>query len=179
MIHISDLMLQKGPHTRSGIDLPLIRGLVVHWVGNAGTSAPQNAAFFDSIRDTGPRYASYHYLVDVDGCIYQLIPQTEVAWHAGPSGKTFEQTRGLLGGLPNWRTLGISYCHKDWTGDIDGKAYGALLALCSKLCHMHKIPVERVLRHFDCTGKICPRWFVDHPSEWTDFKRRLEAAIYV
>ena len=36
------------------------------------------------------------------------------------------------------------------------------------------VPAERVLRHYDVTGKRCPAPWVDRPGEWEDFKGRLE-----
>ena len=36
------------------------------------------------------------------------------------------------------------------------------------------IPVENVIRHYDVTGKICPRSFVEDEKLWLAFKDRLE-----
>ena len=38
----------------------------------------------------------------------------------------------------------------------------------------YKISLENVLRHYDVTGKLCPRPLVDEGA-WADFKKRLEA----
>ena len=35
------------------------------------------------------------------------------------------------------------------------------------------VPVERVLRHFDVTGKKCPAPMVDDVNMWKGFKERL------
>ena len=41
---------------------------------------------------------------------------------------------------------------------------------------MYKIKygIKDNIRHYDVTGKICPKWFVDNPSEWEKFKLELE-----
>ena len=38
------------------------------------------------------------------------------------------------------------------------------------------IPLENVVRHYDVTGKICPKYYVDHPEAWEDFRSALRAA---
>ena len=40
----------------------------------------------------------------------------------------------------------------------------------------YNIPIERVCRHFDVTGKLCPEPFVRNENEWQDFLRRLRGA---
>jgi N-acetylmuramoyl-L-alanine amidase len=160
--------LQHGPYTRSGQTLPNIMGLVVHYVGNPGTTARQNIQFFNS-KHSRPPYGSYHYLIDLGGAIYRLIPDAECAWHAGPSSKTATRTQELLGGLPNWRTLGISYCHPTADGKPTAATLESLLKLVSSLAIRYSIPTSRILRHHDCTGKICPAYYVRNSRAWSEF----------
>ena len=44
--------------------------------------------------------------------------------------------------------------------------------LCLELMGRYQIPLSRVCRHFDVTGKRCPQYFVDEDA-WTAFKCRL------
>ena len=37
----------------------------------------------------------------------------------------------------------------------------------------YNVPVERVIRHYDVTGKVCPKPFVDDEKAWKEFKERL------
>jgi len=37
----------------------------------------------------------------------------------------------------------------------------------------YNIPIERVIRHYDVTGKICPKPFVENEQAWNSFKSRL------
>ena len=37
-------------------------------------------------------------------------------------------------------------------------------------------PETDVIRHYDVTGKICPKYYVDHPEAWEDFRSALRAA---
>lgn len=168
-------MLRVGRYTRSGIKLEEVRGIVVHWVGNPGTSAAANRAFFESIAESGPRFASYHELFDVSGSRLDLIPHDEVAWHAGPTGDTLEPTTRLLGGRPNWRTLGIAFCHPDATGRPEPFCEQALVSRVALLAERYDVPSQRILRHYDCTGKHCPRWYVNDLEAWRRFKYRVAA----
>ena len=33
-----------------------------------------------------------------------------------------------------------------------------------------KVSPDNVIRHYDVTGKLCPKWFVEDPSAWETFK---------
>ena len=39
---------------------------------------------------------------------------------------------------------------------------------------MQKHGIKNNIRHYDVTGKTCPKWFVDNPEEWEKFKKELE-----
>ena len=55
-------------------------------------------------------------------------------------------------------------------GSIDHAA-----KLVRELMQRYKIPPEYVLRHYDVTGKCCPRPMVDNPALWQAFKNKLIA----
>lgn len=175
---MTEAYLKPGKYTRPRIAMHGVQALVYHWVGNAGTTARQNARYFDSISQSGPRYASYHYIVDTGGEVLQLIPHTEVAWHAGPSRKTAPEIVTALSVLPNYCTVGIAHCHKDWTGEPSTKAYQSMIALGLTLCTQYGLdPETRVYRHHDITGKICPMWYVEHEDRWRRFIWHLSKAV--
>ena len=44
-----------------------VNGIVIHYVGNPGTTAAQNHSFFTNLAQTGETYASSHFLVGLDG----------------------------------------------------------------------------------------------------------------
>ena len=45
--------------------------------------------------------------------------------------------------------------------------------LVKLLMKKYNVPVERVIRHYDVTGKVCPKPFVDDEKAWETFKERL------
>jgi N-acetylmuramoyl-L-alanine amidase CwlA len=42
--------------------------------------------------------------------------------------------------------------------------------LTAWLCKAFHVPVENVIRHYDITGKDCPRFYVRDEEAWTQFK---------
>ena len=36
---------------------------------------------------------------------------------------------------------------------------------------------EDVIRHYDVTGKICPKYFVEHEDAWEEFRDNVGNAI--
>ena len=94
-----------------------------------------------------------------------------VAWHCGSmNGYKHKYCR-------NTNSIGIEMCSRK---DKNGKYYIKEETIVSATEHtnylMQKyiIPVENVIRHYDVTGKICPRSFVEDEKLWLAFKDRLE-----
>ena len=55
------------------------------------------------------------------------------------------------------------------------------MALCADICQRWGLDPQNggLIRHYDVTKKICPKWFVDHPEAWAQFKRDVQAAMAV
>jgi N-acetylmuramoyl-L-alanine amidase len=163
--------LPKNRFSRPGDRMSRVEGVVIHWVQWPGATAKRVRDYFAEGVPAESRYAGAHYVIGLEGEVIQMIPETEVAYHAGPSGDTLQTTRITLGGLPNWRTVGIELCHPDETGQFTDKTYDAAVRLTRDVCIRYDIePMSCVLRHHDCTGKDCPLWFVTVPKEWDHFR---------
>lgn len=169
-MNLKEHLLDVHPHTRSKEPLKEVRGVVIHWVQWPGASAQKIRDYFNSLPTTEPsRYASAHYAVGLAGEIIKMIPENECAWHAGPSSKTVASVEEALGGKPNWRTIGIEMCHPGRDGAFLRSTWRSAAMLTATIMRQYDISPGRVYRHFDCTGKECPKWFVDHNEEWTVF----------
>ena len=88
--------------------------------------------------------ASAHYLIYRDGTVYQLVKDSDTAWHAGavnkPSWKLYD------GSNPNHSTIGIEHeCYPAVGGDgnLTELQYQATLALHRQLIKAHSIPIDR------------------------------------
>ena len=149
--------LTVNPYSRPGDALEKINGVVIHYVGNPGTTAHANRNYFESLSSGAEdTYASSHFIVGLDGEVIQCVPLTEVAYASN--------TR-------NEDTVSIEVCHPDETGQFSPVTYARTVELTAWLCRTFKLnPSQDVIRHYDVTGKICPKYYVDNPEAWDDFR---------
>lgn len=153
-------------------DASAVRYLVYHYTGNDGDTARANAVYYANATVK----ASAHYFVDGSE-IVQSVPELYTAWAVG--GKKWRdcaQTGGgtLHGVVTNANSISIEMCDTARDGQImatEATLYNAA-ALGRKLMALYGIPIDRVVRHFDVTGKHCPAYFMDSAA-WDAFKGRL------
>lgn len=152
-----------------------IRYLVYHYTGNDGDSDENNVKYY---RDTVVK-ASAHYFVD-DDSITQSVPDLRVAWAIG--GNKYASCADTGGGkmhgiVRNHNSISIEMCdtQRDGTYNVTEATLENAVALGRFLMERYHIPIENVYRHFDVTGKLCPRYFVDS-NKWAAFKARLAQA---
>ena len=149
-----------------------IRYLVYHYTGNDGDRGANNARYYrDNIVG-----ASAHYFVD-DDSVTRSVDDLLIAWAVG--GKKWAdcaKTGGgkLYGVITNTNSISIEMCDTRRDGKL--MATEATLeraaALGRELMEKYHIPIERVARHFDVTGKHCPAYFMEEAA-WAEFKKRL------
>jgi N-acetylmuramoyl-L-alanine amidase len=67
--------------------------------------------------------------------------------------------------------LGIGLCHPDASGKFTEETGTAAADLAAAICTKYKLDARTAVwtRH-QITGKICLKWFVDHPEEFDLFK---------
>lgn len=145
------------------------------------SSAMFNRNFFDSLKDNlqspwgGSWFASTPYIVGLEGEVVQTMPDEEVHWHAGSETYTplaEKYISDLTGFGPNKSTIGVELCHPDLTGQFRNATIDAAIKLFSDVMYKYGIDSLRIFSHHDIVGwKDCPRWFVNHPEEFDDFKK--------
>jgi uncharacterized protein YraI len=149
-----------------------LRGVVAHWTANIQKKA--NAAAHVRYFNTTDRAASAHYLVDDTGTI-QCIPDNEVAFHVGGSHYRPDGVRLMRGSAsPNYHLLGFEMCVNS-DGDWE-KTYRHSVRLAAHLLWKYRLTVDDLYRHYDITGKDCPRMMLD-PIVWNAFKQAVEAEM--
>ena len=79
----------------------------------------------------------------------------------------------------NHDTVSIECCHPDETGKFNDETYKSVVQLTAFLCEKYGLTQENVIRHYDVTGKICPKYFVEHEDEWEQFKKDVDVQIAV
>lgn len=165
-------LLRKHDHTRSGIRLPIVRGVVFHYPQAQGWRVMDLINYLNDLPVLEPdKYASYNYAIDINGDTYMLIPEEECAWASGPSKDTKPDIEQLLGGKPNWRTISICMMHPKGTDHFTIETLESAQELAADILRRHGADI--ILRHYDCTGKNCPAWFVSHPSDWREFTEEI------
>lgn len=162
-MEIQEKLLSINPYSRTGEKLKAVKQIVVHWVGNANTSAIANRNYFESLKDKHI-YASSHYIIGLTGEIIRCIPENEVAYHAG-------------NGTVNRNSIGIEDCHPDWSGKFNNSTYNSLVELCADICRRYNLNTNNIIRHYDVTGKICPKYYVEHEDAWIQFKKDVANKI--
>ena len=172
MIDIKETLLTN--HNRPGKKIRNLKGIVIHWTANTskGANAVANRNYFN----TTERAASAHYIVD-DKNIIRCVPDEEIAYHVGANAYTkignsiHEKINGVRYS-PNYFLIGIEMCVNS-----DGNwamTYQNTVQLAAFLLKKHNLTIDDMYRHYDITGKDCPKMMIAQ-KEWDLFKNRVKA----
>lgn len=157
-------LLTINPYSRPGEKQGKIEKVVVHYVGNANTSAIANRNYFNNLAQTHITYASSQYIIGLQGEKIQCIPENEVAYHAG----SYSMNR---------KSIGIEVCHPDNGGKFNAATYASLVELCADILKRYGLTTDALIRHYDVTGKCCPKYYVENPGAWEQFKIDVQNKI--
>lgn len=149
-------LLTENPYSRPGDSVSKIRGIVIHYTANPGSTAMQNRNYFEGLKDSHETKASSHFIVGLEGEIVQCIPTWEVAYASNER---------------NSDTISIETCHRSADGSYTEETYQSMVELTAWLCKKFDLTEKDVIRHYDVTGKICPKYFVEHEDAWDAFKQ--------
>ena len=153
-----------------------IKYIVVHYTANDGDSDEGNAQYFQSPN----RNASAHFFVD-DESITQTVELEDIAWHCG--GSVYNDVKTTGGAkyhniCTNTNSIGIEMCDtvRDGKYNLSKKTRNNTIKLVRALMKDFDIDIDHVIRHFDVTGKYCPRYFCPpygSNDEWNKFKLEI------
>jgi len=140
--------------------------IVIHETANKARGA--NAQSHFRFWDTNPNAkSSAHFVVD-DQVVIQLAEFKPGScwrcWHVGDN-------KGHSN-ITNSNSIGIEICVNS-DGDFE-KARQNCIELVKWLMPQVWLGSERVVRHYDSSGKHCPATMLDHPEMWDDFKRQIK-----
>lgn len=155
-------LLTVNPYSRPGISTSKITGIVVHYTANPGATAMENRNYFENLKDTHETKASSNFVVGLEGEIVQCVPTWEVAYASNSR---------------NIDTVSIECCHPDESGRFTDATYESVVNLCAWLCLKFDLNEENVIRHYDVTGKVCPKYFVEHEDAWENFRQDVKEAL--
>ncbi len=151
-------LIHKHTTARTGTELTDIKNIVVHYVGNPGTTAQNNRDYFDKSDTT----VSSHFVVGIDGEIIQCVPLYEKSAASNDRNKD---------------TISVEVCHPDESGRYSDATYKSLIKLLTFLCENFSLDEQQIIRHYDITGKICPKYYVEHEDAWENLKEDVKEKL--
>lgn len=155
-------LLDINEYSRPEIESDGITGIVIHYTANPGSTAQENRDYFEGLKDTHETSASSNFVVGLEGEIIQCVPTWEVAYASNERNKD---------------TISIECCHPDETGKFTEETYQSMVQLTAWLCRKYSLTADAVIRHYDVTGKNCPKYFVENEEAWANFKEDVANAL--
>lgn len=154
-------LLSINEYSRPGTLREETNGIVIHYVANPGSTAKQNRDYFEGLKETKERKASSHFIVGLEGEVVQCIPSNEIAYASNDR---------------NYDTISIEVCHPDESGKFNEKSYESLVKLTAWMANKYHVRNKNIIRHYDVTGKLCPKYYVEHEEAWKQLKEDIKEA---
>lgn len=155
--------ISKNKYSRPGTKRSKTTKIAWHYTGQADIPAKNTVSYFTNVVSAGYKvngkyiYASSHYVVGLDGEIYYIVPEDEIAYTTNSA---------------NAYSIGIECTTSGSDDHYPDKEYKAMVKLGAYLADKYNLnPKTDFIRHYDVTKKICPRYFVNNPKKWTQFKQ--------
>lgn len=157
---ITEEFLTINRYSRPGLALSSTpQYIVIHYTANPGSTARQNRDYFENLKDTEETFASAQFVIGLEGEIIQCVPCNEIAYCSNQL---------------NEICISIEMCHPDEGGNFNDATYNNCVYLVAKLMNYYQIDMDHLIRHYDVTGKNCPKYFVEHEDRWEVFKGFVE-----
>jgi len=134
--------------------------IVIHDVGTVST-AKNNRDYFAG----GNRQTSADFFVDSTNIIQIIDYHTRYSWAIGDGAGKYGKTNG--------NTISIEMClESNYTPSE--QTIQNTLDLTKYLMNEFGLPEDKVIRHYDCSLKQCPKSFsANNWTKWFEFKKRL------
>lgn len=157
-------LLTPNEYSRPQIPIESVNYIAIHYTANPGATAIANRNYFENLANTHDTKVSSHFVVGLDGEVVQCIPTSEMSYATNSR---------------NVDTISIECCHPDETGKFNDSTYDSVVKLTAWLCVRFGLTSENVIRHYDVTGKDCPKYYVENPDAWLQMKADIAAQINV
>ena len=155
-------LLTPNPYSRPQLPIEQVNYIAIHYTANPGATAMNNRNYFENLSQTGENKVSSHFVVGLEGEVIQCIPTSEMSYATNSR---------------NVDTISIECCHPDEAGKFNDATYDSAVKLTAWLCTRFGLDVNQVIRHYDVTGKECPRYYVDNPEAWLQMKADIQEQI--
>ncbi|CAB1252383.1 putative N-acetylmuramoyl-L-alanine amidase [Ruminococcaceae bacterium BL-6] len=160
---IKQEFITPNKYTRPQIRLQKVKKIAIHYTGDIGATAQNEHDYFNGTCIREQRYASCHYLVGLQGEKIQIIPDNELSYCTNQA---------------NAYSINIETCYEISSGKFNQITEKSLIELAAFLCRKYGLnPINDLIRHYDVTGKVCPKYYVDHPDVWNKFKQAVKGCM--
>ena len=136
--------------------------IAFHFTGQHDVSAKNTVSYFSNVVANGYRvngryiYASSHLVVGLQGELYYIVPFNEIAYTTNSA---------------NAYSIGVECATTGADDHYTDEEYKTMVKTGAWLAQTYKLdPRVDFIRHYDVTGKICPRYFVNNIKAWKQFK---------
>ena len=193
-MNITEKFLTLNPFSRPGRRLAECRAIILHYVGKPNQRAQSVWNYFEKDCPRKKSHASVHYIIDLNGDIFRVVPDNEVAFHCGSStldpasGRVYtDWARRKFGyfvsdptkSSPNNCTIGIELCI-DRGGNFPTETLAAAVTLVAELIRENKLTTEDIGHHKQVVGwKDCPLPWVKEPELFEIFKDWVRSKLGV
>ena len=155
---------KKNKYGRPGTKLNYTK-VAIHYTGEADVKGSLTVSYFNNTVANGTKvngkyiYASAHFIIDLDGTIYQLIPTNERCYCTNSA---------------NAYAIGVEVATTGKDNHYTDATYKSMVQLCAWLCDRKGLnPKKDIIRHTDVVGrayKLCPIYMVLNPKKYEQFR---------
>ena len=155
---------KKNKFGRPGTPLDYTK-VAIHYTGQADVKGSATVSYFNNVISNGYKvngryvYASAHFVIDLDGTIYQLIPLNEMCYCTNSA---------------NSYAIGVEVATTGKDNHYTDATYKSMVHLCAWLCDRKGLNCKKdIIRHTDVVGrayKLCPVYMVLNPKKYEQFR---------
>lgn len=188
-LQIKEQLVSKNhPNRPTSQNMPI--AVIIHYTANDSPSATDtananyinrtykliNGSYYESDGKTNFRYGSAQWFIDEDSAT-RTIPQNEVAWGCGDRQLSYDNgykgqtkiAKEIFDHKQNYKTINYELCNNgDWKKACDNS-----IDIIAQDMVDFDISTDMIFRHYDITGKICPKPFVDDINAWNEYKNKI------
>ena len=161
MIDIDERFIDISENTRSGEKIREIHKIVLHDAPLKYENSIKNRNYINSLKYQDDIFLSYHYIIDFNGKVIQLIPENEIAIH----------TKFLEFDL---YSLSIALCYDSKANILTEDTLNSLFNLTKRISYNHDLNLKYdLIACYEVINKRNPLYFVDNPHIFFDFKTKF------
>lgn len=147
-----------------------IKYIVLHYTSNINDTDVNNGIYFrDNV--TG---SSAHFFVRDDSITCSVSPAS-IAWAVGLGSMKApyiaNPTHYKI--CTNSNSISIEMCGGIGTREATEKTKDTTAQLAAYLLDRYHLGLDRLIMHYNVTGKQCPAWMVQDPQKYADMKARV------